>query len=199
MEKTILTIDFDIIMWPSVDLYNNIPPGWEQRFLRFPMLKNCIIDYDLYNKLSNLFIYLLKKLNKNNIEFIVNHDEIVSFLSQEDIYHIINIDYHHDWFYEEKDEKQIIELNCGNWVKYLNDNNMLSFYTWINTFNSAFCSDIIENDKIEFFNINEIELEDFFIPDKVFICLSPDWVPPYIEPLYDLWKSLYNNKENFNV
>ena len=191
MEKTILTIDFDVIMWPSVELYNNLPGGWEERFQRFPMLGNCLIDYDLYHRLTNLFIYLL---NKTNIHFIEHHDEIVSYLTNDTLYHVINVDYHHDWYYNEEDSDKVEKLNCGNWVKYLNDNNMLSFYTWINTSNSNFCNDIFENNKIEFFNINEIELTDFFVPNEVFICLSPDWIPPYIQPLCFLWKDIYTNK-----
>lgn len=196
MEKTILTIDFDVIMWPSIELYNNLPSGWEDRIQRLPMLGNCLIDYDLYSRLTDLFIYLL---NKTNIHFITHHDEVVSYLGKDNIYHIINIDHHHDWYYNEEDKDRVEKINCGNWIKYLNDNNMLSFYTWINTFNSNLCDDILNHDKIEFFKIDEVELKDFFIPDEVFICLSPDWIPPYIQPLYSIWKNIYKTKENIYV
>lgn len=195
MEKTIFSIDFDIIMHPSVELYNNMPGEWEERIKRFPMLGNCLVDYNLYRKLTNLFIYLLNEIDKEKIYFITNHEEIVSYLNKKESYHIINIDHHHDWYYNPEDEEKIEKLNCGNWVKYINDNFDLKKYSWIKDYNSMFCDDILNNQKIEYFDIEEIELENFYIPDYFFICLSPPWIPPYIKPLYDIWNDLYL-KEN---
>ena len=40
MEKTILTIDFDIVMKSSIELYQKLPnDNWEEKMARFPLLK----------------------------------------------------------------------------------------------------------------------------------------------------------------
>ena len=50
--KTILSIDFDIIMAPSIELYNSqsgVP--WEKRFHDAPMLQFLPIDAQTYSKI----------------------------------------------------------------------------------------------------------------------------------------------------
>ena len=51
--KTILTIDFDIIMDSSAALYSDkIPIPWEEKFKMFPVLQNLPVNADIYSKIN---------------------------------------------------------------------------------------------------------------------------------------------------
>ena len=47
----VVSIDFDIIMAPSIELYNNANGNREQLFLN-PTMKTCEADLAIYNKIS---------------------------------------------------------------------------------------------------------------------------------------------------
>ena len=51
--KTILSIDFDIIMDNNIDLYSDkIPIPWEEKFKMFPMLEHLTMNADVYSKIT---------------------------------------------------------------------------------------------------------------------------------------------------
>ena len=192
MRKNILTIDFDIIMWPSVELYSKLPDSpWEEKLNRFPTLNNCIIDYELYYQLTKLIVRLSKKVKKENIYFITDHDEIIKYLSLDDSYNVLNIDHHHDWYYDKKDAIVVQNLNCGNWVKYLNENFILNNYLWVDSPNSMIEKELENIQIFKCFSIMDFDFDNIeMTPDFLFISLSPAWVPPYIAPLFNAWKSI---------
>ena len=123
--KTILTIDFDIVMKNSIELYNNLAQSetWESKLKLSPLLNYLPIDGATYQKLTRFLIKkIFSTLDKDKIHFLGNHKDIVKYLSKEEQYHILNFDHHHDWCYSDEDyENKIEKLNCGNWVKYLSD------------------------------------------------------------------------------
>ena len=135
----IVSIDFDIIMAPSIELYNNIvgPNRWEEDFIYNPQLALSQADLIHYKNLTNWLLDVVPQMDPSNIHFIENHEDIVKYCDRE--CSITNIDHHHDIVYN-KDEINIIlpddKLNCGNWVKYLFENNKLKYYHWINNGNS---------------------------------------------------------------
>lgn len=196
--KTILTIDFDIVMKNSIELYNNFAQSetWESKFKLSPLLKQLPIDGAMYQKLTKFLIKkIFSTLDKDKIHFLENHHNIVKYLSKDEQYHILNFDHHHDWCYDDQDYKNRIQkLNCGNWVKYLSDNGQLASYTWINNENSVQPTHQVS---IKQFKISDCAaLENFSNFDEVYCVLSPEYVPPYYHHLFFIWMDIANSKYN---
>ena len=193
--KKIVTIDFDIIMAPSINLYNNIVPANDWETLKenpyFQLLK---IDTIHYQKIFNYVIYCTQYLPKENIHFIEDHSQAVNYITEK--CDLINVDHHHDIGYGEDLEKQE-KPTCANWVYYLNEQNLINTYTWINNDNS----EEIPPDKdvkmlMSICNFNNFDLNSLEVPDELVICLSEPWTPPYIRPLFytiiDICNQYYN-------
>ena len=181
----VLTIDFDIIMAPSILMYNHLSDlSWKVLIESSPQFALLQPDYIHYSRLTEYFWGLLELNSRDSLIFIENHGRIPHYLEGENKIDLINIDHHHDIRYHDDDD--IFSLNCGNWVGYLIDNGRLNSYHWINNENSLDCN--IETYKD--FYTQETLKNSTLIPDKydkIFICLSEPWVPPYIRPLFDLW------------
>lgn len=193
--KKILSIDFDIIMAPCIEIYNNMVPSLDWRELeKIPQLKVLTADLIHYNRLTKYLIKLSNYIDKENIFFIENHAQIINYLKDDDQIDLINIDHHHDIGYFHKDNEND-KLNCGNWVGYLLDNNILSSYTWICNENSIDYKEnkIIPYDKRYLF---KLDLDTIPIPDKLIICLSEPWVPPNFRELFFVWIEIYNKIYN---
>lgn len=195
--KTILSIDFDIIMAPSIELYNNKSGiKWEDRFKESPILQSLPIDAEIYQKIIQLLLELFPKVKKENIHFLRDHHSIAKSLNKNTTYNIINLDHHHDWCYNEKQENRIISddiLDCGNWVKYLSDSNLLEKYTWVKNISSQMPA------KKPSFKIQEIRnfsLENDAQIDEIYLIESPEFVPPYYYPLFFIWLDIANQIHN---
>ena len=187
--KTVLTIDFDIIMEPNLPLYNDLVPGqsWEN-LLKYPQMNTLQINAGHYEKLTTL-IDVLSNKEDIPIYFIDNHDQVVKYTKDFEKFNLINIDHHHDLGYH-KDE-DINEINCSNWVKQLYKQDKINEYTWVNNTMSCYP----EEDNVKELLTYDISLEMYSIdlmpvPDMVIICLSPPWVPPYYLPLFTTWLRL---------
>ena len=194
--KTILTIDFDILMHESIELYNNFAQSetWESKFKLSPLLQHLPIDGNAYQKLTHFLIKkIFSSMNKEKIHFLENHQDVLRYLSKDEQYNILNIDHHHDWCYADKDyDKSIEKLNCGNWVKYLNDNGQLASYTWINNANSLQPTHGVN---IKQFKLSDCaDLGNFSGFDEVFCILSPEYVPPYYHKMFFVWMDIANSK-----
>lgn len=99
--ETVLTIDFDVIMWPSIELYNNMVDGTIDNLIEIekdiPLIQYANADLQTYYKLTN---YLLKaKEKKIQIEFIDTHEKILNYIKKP--CNLINIDHHHDLGYND--------------------------------------------------------------------------------------------------
>lgn len=184
----VLSIDFDIIMEPTINYYNDwINKGWKSLCSENPGFITAKASFCNYN----LILHILEKiLNFDTPIYIAyNHKTIVNFLQNDNDLVIYNIDHHHDLGYGNlvsKDET-LNNLNCGNWAKYLFDNNQLKKYVWLKNNNSINPSEDLKKDynyEIESF-IDYIHKDFFNINfDKVYICLSPEWVSPYYFDLF---------------
>ena len=203
MEKIILSIDLDIIMHPTIDLYNDEAIESEDPHVLWAFLEN---EYN-YEKNNTLYfdpnvLLNLAKLIKNNqnkpIYFIQNHEEIVNNLKQQSDYlstkyNIYNIDFHHDIWYDTEDalEKwKKDQYDCGNWLGYLYFKKKLSSITWLKAPNSKPLGTPIYGKN---FKLNTMTLGDFdklnkVNFDEVYFCLSPQWIPKHFHYLYDLFK-----------
>jgi hypothetical protein len=193
----VLSIDFDIIMAPSINLYNNMVPAnhWDDLLKSLPNLTTTPADLNIY---SRLLRYLLRTIDKTSSIFIgYSHSFIQDYLKNDNDLNITNIDHHHDIFYDIKDkDKKLEECNCADWVKYFHDQGQLKDYTWVHNDNS--CDPNFEVD----FKYNKIPFKEFEFAesyDKHFICLSPERVPPYYHSLFYTILDCLNEKNNYHL
>ena len=190
----IITIDFDIIMKPSIEFYNNSVPrtNWEQIFSMNSIACNFPADYKIYQKLTKYLLNIIDELKQENVIFIKNHETLIKFLNPNEKYYVYNIDHHHDCGYNKENPKEE-ELSCANWVHHVPN---LKGYTWIKDSNS---NEIPEDKKVNNTNIQfieQIDLEALPRPDKLIICYSPPWVMPSYWPLFCLWMDICNKQYN---
>lgn len=133
----ILTIDFDIIMSPSIDLYNDFDEGVNEFLDKFDFIGILEANLELYRNLTQIIL-----TNKDKIKFIYDHHDIVEFLKDvEEPIELHNIDYHHDLGYGEDmpwhRPLRENEYHEGNWVKYLYDLEKIKSYIWYKDYKSS--------------------------------------------------------------
>lgn len=73
--KKILTIDFDIIMHNSIDLYNDKVPtkDWDE-LKKIPFMEYIFGDLNLYKTLTEFLLNQTSNLKAENFHFITAHD-----------------------------------------------------------------------------------------------------------------------------
>lgn len=192
--KNIVTIDFDIIMAPSIELYNDsVKKGWDY-LLQFNQMKLLTADLIHYQRLTNWLIKIIKKMDKENIYFIEDHGQILKYIENDnEKINIYNIDHHHDCGYNNiKNEK----LNCGNWGLKLKELNVLNNFYWIKNKNSNLPPKEKEIINLTKYNLINFNLDDLPIPDKLILCLSEPWIPPTFRPLFYIWLDILNEYYN---
>ena len=128
----VLSVDFDIVMGPDIDLYNPKVPVYatlEEMIADHPALAGLRIDFDHYRKLIILLLELTKDIDYSNIYIAYSHNSIIDFLKDDDDLEIVNIDHHHDLGYDETDTFE--ESTYANWAYYLFKQNKIKTYTWL--------------------------------------------------------------------
>lgn len=184
----VVTIDFDIIMSPSIFLYNDEVPGVHWDTLLNNPYKNEMrllrMNATYYQKIFNFLIECSKILPADKIHFVEDHSQAVEFITEKsDVY---NIDYHHDLGYP--DNKGNLRLddcpNCANWVYYLNQKELLNSYTWIK--DDDRWENPIDKNTIEYevYDFIEYDMTQLLPINDLVIVLSEPWVPPYYRDLY---------------
>ena len=200
--KNIVTIDFDIIMAPSIEIYNNEVPkrSWDD-LLKFDQLRLLNADLNHYKKLTQWLLKIIKYISKENIIIIEDHGQIVKYLKNFNKINIYNIDHHHDLGYHLENKEERDKLNCGNWGLILKDLNILNDYHWIKNKNSILLPDNVKEFDFFTYDLIEFNLDNLPIPDKLIICLSEPWVPPMFRPLFFTWLDILNNhyKTKFEI
>lgn len=185
----IISIDFDIIMGPSINSYNEFTDTENEISNIVQGLPTLNGDLSLYKKLTQYLINVFKQLDKDQILFIDDHSQILSEINEP--VSLINIDHHHDTGYEE--ETVLIwksYIDCGNWARWLFEQKLLEKYTWIKNDNSELDEDNAQYID-EIFNVNNFDFNTLELPDKLIICLSKPWVPPRYRLLFYSWQDLY--------
>ena len=185
----VVSIDFDIIMAPSIEFYNHMSGNPEL----FDNYLTEIFPADLihYQRLTKWLISQIKNLQENNIIFISSHDSLINYVSVEDT--VINIDHHHDLGYPDP-TNNAPKIHCGNWAQYLLENNLIKDYIWIKNENSNPIKEFKGN--IKEYNFKTYQLNNLYA-DKIIICLSPEWIPKQYRPLFFSWIDILN--EYFNT
>lgn len=132
----VLSVDFDIIMAPDINLYNPIVPrkNIEEVIKEHPLLTGLRADLTHYKKLVNLLLKVSKDIPYSNICVAFSHEHIGNFLQNDTNLEIINIDHHHDLGYEPDSNYEI--CTCANWAYYLFKEKKVINYTWLNNTNS---------------------------------------------------------------
>ena len=189
--KQVVTIDFDIIMAPSIELYNDrIGPherDVEEVIRKFPCLNGMTANLDTFR----IVTHFISRVDPSKISFITQHREMRDFIKEfDEPVELINIDHHHDIEYALKDADRTDNPHDGNWVKTYFQQNKIGKYCWIQNVNSTPLQvDMRDKFPHETFYISEEILEDLN-PDYLIICLSPEWVPPMFYPLFTYWKEI---------
>lgn len=199
----ITTIDFDIVMEPNIEAYNNIVPGVDWEALdEVEIFKFLFPNLDIYYKLTNYILFSTSFLKKEQIHIIHSHDTAVKFIPEDlndgEKINIVNIDHHHDLGYDKEDVEENCKVNkCSNWVKWLRENKNVGCYQWIKDKQSSRV-DAMDLRIKQYLNI-ATNIEDINgmetilpRPDVLVICLSEPWVPPAIRPLFFLWLDTLN-------
>ena len=188
----VLSIDFDWIMEPVIEAYNHISGSPVLKYDDcWNIIKKKLPDTKFYcnNNLLNKIFEIVEKF-PNRIVIGENHEEILQMINDEPVDMLVNIDHHHDCYGFSLDRNN--EIHCGNWVDYLFQNDLLGHYIWVTNYTSdpnqgkfnTYPSDKVEIDS----NVDAIL--KFVKFDKIFLCLSPNWIPPQCLPL---WKMLLNH------
>lgn len=195
----IVTIDFDIIMKPSINFYNDLVDVNEpikDYIDEFSFLTNVPADLYIYDFLTRYIVHsMLHGCSK--VFFINSHEtatDIIKEFSAENPVTLYNIDHHHDLGYEMKTmdwKRPAAVAEVGNWVKYCKDRRYIQDYYWIHNDNSAMypeeASHLISGE----YDLKDVNLEEEnFKPDVLIICASYEWVPPVYHALYMNWNSI---------
>lgn len=197
----VLSVDFDIIMAPDINLYNPIVPqeNIEKVIQAHPLLAGLRADLNHYKKLVNLLLRVSKDISYSNICVSYSHEHIGKFLKDDNNLEIVNIDHHHDLGYESNKDYEI--CTCANWAGHFFKKGKIISYTWLNNSNSGIIPPPQQEDCFsseQFCDIDENEyIKKFGKPDKIFICLSPEWVPEQYHPLFYLMLDLLNIQNDY--
>lgn len=196
--KTTVTIDFDIIMAPSINLYNAMIPNanWDN-LLNNPHYQLLQADFDHYQKIFQYLIRCCQFLPANKIHFINDHSQIIKYITEPSC--LINIDHHHDLAYQEeaKEDFVITKPNCANWAKYLIDTGKLPWgITWYNNNNSEIFTNKALANLVTIYDFKYIDPQTIIVPDQLIICFSSPWMPPYMLPLFHILMDYCNQHYN---
>lgn len=191
--SAILTIDFDIIMSPSIQLYNDLigdQKSVNKIIKQYPLLEYTMTaDFFIYEAITRELVKLFKRLPAEKVYFIKEHQTLLQLVKDIDKFQLFNVDHHHDIGYNKtKAATKIIKPECGNWVKYLGDKGKLNEYIWICNDNSDMpASDLHKIYLTEPINVKEFNFDSVQDIDKLIICNSPQWIPANIQALFMAW------------
>ena len=196
----VLSIDFDIIMHPDIMLYNSIVSPdrpFEGAKDRHPLIQFARADLTRYQTLLSFILEVAKHLDVENIRVGVNHDDIKYLLEGQQDVHVFNVDHHHDLGYPDNNPDV---CSCANWGDFYLRKGTITHFTWIKNENSDDENSYEDNDsRLTFLNYPEYNLYNLPQIDKLFLCLSPDWVPPMYHPLFFTILDLINQQKGCHL
>ena len=220
--KNILTIDFNIIMYPCIKLYRDISSNENENpsviwntIENYRGVSKEFLQYDArtYNKLVK-FVQLAMQQDKE-VELInpIKQDkipQILSVLYPEELgenyrYNIMNIDFFHDLLSTSKDRNNITRFNkydSNSWAGYLMLKDKINNYIWVKAPNSDGFNMTWNKDDIKFYSESVVYYLDYpeniiadYPFDKVFISFPENYVPNQYKHLFNLFFELFLPKE----
>ena len=203
----VLTIDLDFIAEPYIQLYNDmtheasIEKSWDVIFSD-PALTSNNFDINPDNVIYALNIFSRSLVKCKNVAFGITHDSILFELEDKDNLNIVNIDHHHDIMYPHHhlpDLKYDLVYE-GDWIEYLHKKSKMEKYVWIRNENSYHLH-INCPTSLEWSTYLKTEYQYEMIPDLIFVCLSPAYIPKfhwfYFKIFMNLYKAFYDGEPRF--
>lgn len=224
----VLSIDLDYITYPSASIFSN--KNWDNhpisRWHMFYEAGHCnkselVYDDARLKYLKNIFKKALKYCS--SVEFAYEHDSILYNIRNAEDIELINIDHHDDvlmanYTYHDSNEynseirnynlelkllKEHDNVNEGSWIGWLHAKGKLKSLRWIGNNNfiadskEKFISSLIPDYK--FITDMDYDFGDYRF-DHIFICLSPQYIPPHHWHVFkwfiEKYESRYNKKVN---
>ena len=172
----VLSIDIDYAFSPDISKFDDfvigskITPSQEWQDLSFKGFKKPSVNLKKLDVLTSVYSSALP--NANEVHFINDHHEVVSYLNRDIKYNIINFDHHHDIFYP--DWHTLEKLDEGNWVGWMDQLGLISSYTWYKNEDSEELDSTV-NLSCNYYKelYNDQTLPEF---DIIFVCSSPNWI-----------------------
>jgi hypothetical protein len=202
----VLSIDLDFIAEPYIQLYHNmtheasVEKTWELIFSH-PALVSNNFDVNPDNVIYTLDIFSRSLVHCKNVAFGITHDSILYELENENNLNIVNIDHHHDIMYP----PSRLELNYdlvseGIWIEWLHKKSKMEKYVWIRNENSWPLQKECPT-TMEWSSYLKTEYQYEMIPDLIFVCLSPAYIPKfhwfYFKIFMNLYKAFYDDVPRF--
>lgn len=203
----VLSIDFDIIMAPDIELYNHFVD--DQNTVQsltegYPILNYSRADLNHYVKLVHLILNTTKDLGIEDIRVALSHEDIKNVLNDCHDVKVFNIDHHHDCGYVPREKDKPNDCSCANWVRFFMDKDIIKECVWLKNSNSTKIPEESEfqfDDKLIEMNLHEVDnlISKIGKVDKLFLCLSPEWVPELYWPLFYLLLDLINQQKECHL
>lgn len=202
----ILSIDFDWVMEPFIQAYNQFSrtsssgpdETWEYITTEIPALQHSMPFEMDYGKYADLYFFLRAICSNNPKSYIYigqSHSEIVPIIKEVHqrlggTLDIINIDHHHDRGYKTTDEQEFRDrpYDCTNWLYYLTKYYQVDKCVWVRNKNSEMnlFHDLPANHEyITLTELKDLDINEHY--DLIFICASWDWVPLKYRPLFHIF------------
>lgn len=198
----VLSLDLDYVMGPSIDLYQQL--WWEpnalarwDRFWKDSAVREGHLHIDQSNLLFLFELFLQAIKQAERVSFSYDHDDILFAIDGDDAIELIHVDHHDDVVCEdacgETLEEKLLEdfasvrdhqrVHEGNWISQLHHEGRLKSCVWIANDNSNDDGGLKDQVIAELLpqwrrttKDDEPVLDRRF--DAVFLCLSPQYVPP---------------------
>lgn len=157
---------------------------WAARYAEHKELSKIGLDKSGYNKLKKI---IKRYCNHDTKVFIADsHSRAYDFIKKHDTgkeIDIVNIDFHHDYYDCQSEVNNATEedVNCGNWVRLLIDNDDRISYTWVCREDSDLSERLEFSPNFCGYKIIEDLLEESEPYDLLFICRSSVWSPPHLD------------------
>ena len=204
----ILSIDLDYIAEPYIQLYSRIQSEysvekqWGDVF-NDPALTGNNFDINPENLIYALDIFTRALAKCKNVAFGITHDSILFELEDKENLNIVNIDHHHDIVYssDQDVDLQFDMVYEGDWIGYLHEYSKIEKYVWIKNENSFPLSNNCPT-TLEWESYLKTEYQYEMIPDLIYVCLSPAYIPKfhwfYFKIFMNLYKAFYDGELKFH-
>lgn len=204
----VVSIDFDIIMAPDINLYNNLvsPSVDGVRDISklaedYPMLKGCRADLGHYQRIVEILMNVIYGMKAEDIRISFSHEDIKNVLNGLSDVTVYTIDHHHDLGYPNfSDKEENISCTCANWGDFYLKNGTIKKLVWLKNNNSEIHQEYECDDRVEHINFGDFNFQQNSVHfDKLFMCLSPEWVPEMYHPLFYTLLDMINNQKNCHL
>lgn len=194
----VLSIDFNIIMYPCIKLYRRYCNEEENSTINWNVIQE---ELEIDNFLcydGEILKQLASLIRRNQNEkaatcLLTNHEEIVNCINNitEEQVELTNIDWYHDILgspIDLENAKNFEQYNNANWVGYLQMKGKLSSYAWVRARNSDNTpTEVIDELKFDYKEMPAriiSELPNDF--DIIYFVFNPNFVPYKYKHLYDI-------------